>query len=67
MTEPPRRLIEVCTFEAANEMVIDDLAKLIAEAEERQRQAARATERNPTEERTRTVLGVLGAKASGWF
>jgi hypothetical protein len=68
MTE--RRLIEICTFPAANEMVIDDLAKLIAEAEERAKAAPIAEEaqpKPPTETPTRTLVGLLGARASGWF
>lgn len=70
MTEPPRRLIEIATFEAANEMVIDDLAKLIAEADERAKAApiAGATEPNPAEEPNRLVRRLrIGGLAGGWF
>jgi hypothetical protein len=36
-------------------------------AEERQRQALEAPTKPPTETPTRTVLGIIGAKASGFF
>jgi hypothetical protein len=69
MSEPPR-LVEVFTFEAANEMIIDDLAVLIAEAEERAKaaQTAGATEPKPAEEPNRPVMRWrLGGLAGGWF
>jgi|HubBroStandDraft_6_1064221.scaffolds.fasta_scaffold231457_4 hypothetical protein len=69
MTEP-RRLVEVFTFGAANEMIIDDLAKLMTEAEERAKaaQIAGATEPNPPERPNRPVMRWrLGGLASGWF
>jgi hypothetical protein len=68
MTE--RRLIPIATFEAANEMIIDDLGKLIREADERARQAQAAEEaqpKTPAKTPTRTLVGLIGAKASGWF
>ena len=71
MSDEPRRLIVIATFEAANEMVIDDIAKLISEAEERQRQAAQiagATEPDPPEEPKRLVRRLrIGGLAGGWF
>jgi len=68
MTE--RRLIPIVTFPAANEMVIDDLARLIASAEARARQAQAAEEaqpKTPANTPPRTLVGLIGAKASGWF
>ena len=70
MSEPPHRLIEIATFAAANQMVIDDLAKLIAEAEARAKaaQTAGATEPNPAEEPNRLVRRLrIGGLAGGWF
>jgi hypothetical protein len=69
MTEP-RRLVEVCTFEAANGLVIDDLAALIASAEARAlAQIADAEQPKPPAEApvVRTLFAVVGAKACGWF
>jgi NADPH-dependent glutamate synthase beta subunit-like oxidoreductase len=68
MTE--RCLIPIATFEAADSMVIDDLAKLIREADERARQAQAAEEaqpKRPAETPTRRRVALIGAKAAGWF
>jgi hypothetical protein len=70
MTEP-RRLVEIVTFEAANEMVIDDLAALIASADARAKaaQIADAEQPKPPAETpvVRTLFAVVGAKAQGFF
>lgn len=71
MTEPPRRLIAICTFRAVNQMVLDDLAALIAEAEAKAKaaQIADAARTKPPAETptVRALVGLLGGRASGWF
>jgi hypothetical protein len=65
-----RRLIPIATFEAVNSMVIDDLAKLIREADERARQAQAAEEaqpKTPAKTPTRTLVGLIGPRMSGFF
>jgi hypothetical protein len=69
MTE--RRLIEICTFPAADAMIIDDLAALIvaAEAKAAAETAQEATKPRPAAPPTqsRRLIALIGAKASGWF
>jgi hypothetical protein len=72
MTEPPRRLVEVCTFEAVDGMIIDNFAALIASAEERAKAAAQiaaeAQPKPPAKPSTvRTLVGLIGPRMSGFF
>jgi hypothetical protein len=72
MSDERREKIILATIPTGGNVAFDiDLAALHAAEqalEERQRQALEGPRTKPTTETpTRTVLGLLGARASGWF
>ena len=69
MTES-RRLVPIVTFPASSALVIPDLAKLVAEAEERTKAAqiaAAEQTKPPAAPPARKLVALIGARASGFF